>query len=147
MVNARFEDMPKSVQEKLRYAYPGEKFVKRNKYSSRSCVCLNKKHAAHGSILEADECNVLLASKAPYCTQFKIEIIVNGLKICNHYMDFALFRTWNDAELRKRPLRFIETKGYPTPDWILKSKLVRALFPKVPYDVLGSKEKGWRPNG
>ena len=77
----------------LKYKYYGDKFVKRPKYSNRSCQCWNKKHAPHQSILEADLCNQLNAMQRSgeiinYISQYKIEIKVNGVHICNHYVDF-----------------------------------------------------------
>lgn len=124
---------------KLSYHFPGDRFVKRNKYSARSMKCLNPDHAVHKSMLEADQCNVLRASKVPYCAEFKVELVVAGVRVANHYIDFAVFKSWRSAALRRNPIKFIETKGYATDLWKLKRKITEALNPKIPYEVLGEK--------
>ena len=126
------------------YHYPGDRFVKRNKYSARSAKCETKTHPIHHSMLEADQCNVMNASRRPYSIQFKVDLESHGKHICNHYIDFAIHRTWKDAAVKIRPIKFIETKGYATEDWKLKRKLTEAQFPKVPYEVLGEKPRNFR---
>lgn len=125
----------------LKYRYYGDKFVKRKKYSNRSCKCWNKDHAPHGSILEAAYCNELSLLKksgaiADYETQFKIVCDVNGRHVCNHYVDFLV--TNNDGTKE-----FHETKGFDQDVWKLKRKLVEALYPDIPYIVKREKQK-WR---
>lgn len=137
--------MPAKIQEQISYHYPGDRFVKRNKYSAKSCTCLNRAHARHGSILEADQCNVLYLSRVPYVTQFKIACYVEGQLVCNHYVDFAIFKNWKHAEVGMFPVKFIETKGYETDVWKIKKRLVDALFPNIPYEVLREKPGFYRP--
>lgn len=125
--------LPKKIQDQVSYCYPGDKYVKRPKYSNRSARCWNKDHAIHQSILEADYCNELnLMKKAgqilDYHTQHKIEIKVNGIHITNHYVDFCVLKT-------KKAMEFHETKGYATDVWKMKRRLVEALFPGIPYIV------------
>ena len=107
-----------------------------SKYSNNSCRCLTKSHAIHDSIFEADVCNRLLAGGIPYCTQYVIELRIRGILICRHRVDFAEFKTWAAAKLRRNPIKFIEAKGYDTPEWKLKKKLTEAIFTKIPYEVL-----------
>lgn len=121
------------------YHYPGDKFVKRNKYSARSCKCWTPSHPPHQSILESDQCNVLKAMRIPYSIQYKVEIWLKGVHVCNHYIDFAIHATWQAAQRKVKPIRFIETKGYDTDLWKLKRVLIKAMLPKIPYEVLREK--------
>lgn len=139
-MSIQFSALPKKAQEQIRYAYPGDKFVKRNKYSARSCKCWNKAHAPHMSILESDQCNVLYASGVTYETQYKLDLVVNGLHITNYYVDFVVFTSKSKRTIEK----FIETKGYETPEWKIKKKLVDALFPKIKFEVLRQRPGFWK---
>lgn len=109
----------------------GSRFVQRKKYSNRSCSCwLSHKH---DSILEADYCNQLNALKRAgevkaFEIQYKLALVVNGVKICSHYVDFLV--TYPDGHQE-----FHETKGMDTRDWQIKRKLVEALWPQIPYVV------------
>lgn len=131
----RINEVPLHVREQLRYQYPDTKFINTKKYSNQTARCLNKAHAIHQSIFEADYCNRLFLEKVPYVTQFKIPMYVEGEFICNHYMDFAIFKSWRAADLRKKPIKFIETKGVATEAWTIKRNPVRALFKKIPYEI------------
>lgn len=96
------------MTEEIKAHYYSDRFVKRAKYSNRSCTC-HKAHI-HASVLEADLCNQLgLMEKAGevrrYVSQFKIEITVQGNHICNHYVDFKVTFADGHAE-------FWEAKGY-----------------------------------
>jgi hypothetical protein len=51
--------------------------------------------------------------------QHKIELYVNGMKICNYYMDFRVVN--NDGSIE-----YHEVKGYETDVWKLKWKLLKA---------------------
>ena len=129
----------RKIKKELTYKYYGDNFVKRPKYSNRSCSCLAKH--LHQSILEADYCNELfLLKKAKkiigYESQHKIEIFVNGKHITNHIVDFKV----NTAPGR---YEFHEVKGYPTDTWKIKRKLVEAVCPLIPYIVKTEKQKMW----
>lgn len=65
---------------------------------------------------------------ARYEIQHRVEVVVKGKKICNHYVDFLVFYPDGRAE-------FHETKGYDTDVWKLKKKLTEALFPDIPYII------------
>ena len=54
--------------------------------------------------------------------QFKLELNVNGLHICNYYMDFVTIDNEGKQTLH-------EVKGFETPLWRLKFKLTQALIP------------------
>lgn len=137
--------LPKRIREQISYHYLGDRFVKRNKFSARSCACWNKIHAPHRSILEADLCNQLALMQKTgqiisYTTQHKIEIIVRGRHICNHYVDFLVYFSSPTNQWTE----FWEAKGYPTDEWKLKRKLVEALFPEIPYVVKYEKPKYYK---
>jgi hypothetical protein len=66
---------------------------------------------------------------AKYEIQHRVEIVVKGVKICNHYVDFLVFYPDGRAE-------FHEAKGYDTDVWKLKKKLTEALFPDIAYKVI-----------
>lgn len=53
--------------------------------------------------------------------QFKLELNVNGLHICNYYMDFVTIDNEDVQTLH-------EVKGFETPLWRLKWKLTQALL-------------------
>lgn len=63
-----------------------------------------------------------------YETQVEIRIIVNGVFICKHLMDFVI--THNDGSIE-----YVEAKGYETAVWKLKKKLFLALYPGVKYTI------------
>lgn len=53
--------------------------------------------------------------------QAKIDIRVNGVHICNHFVDF-------EVTLNNGVKEWHEVKGFATDVWLLKRKLVEALF-------------------
>ena len=61
--------------------------------------------------------------------QVKIPLMVNGFLICNYIIDFKI--TFTDGREE-----YHEVKGYPTPDWKLKFKLVQALYPDWVFVVI-----------
>ena len=126
------------MNKELRTVYFGDRHVKRPKYRNRSCTCWSKH--IHQSILEADHCSFLKGTQEIYDIQHKIEIFVNGKHITNHFVDFVI---WKD-KARTKILKFQETKGYFTDLWSVKKKLVEALYPDIPYEVLTEKKKLWR---
>ena len=56
--------------------------------------------------------------------QYKLELYVKGIKICNYYMDFKVILPDESVEL-------IEVKGFPTALWKLKWKLTEALLEEL----------------
>lgn len=130
-------DFKKLIDSHLRYEYYTDKYVKRPKYSNRSCICWGKH--IHQSMLEADYCNELSLLKktgeiVDFESQYKIDIKVNEKHITNHYVDFLV--KYPDLHVE-----FHETKGYEQDLWKIKKKLVEALFPEIPYRVKYAKEK------
>jgi hypothetical protein len=58
-------------------------------------------------------------------THKRMELVVNGYKICDYYIDFVIYH--NDGTIE-----YAETKGFETPVWKLKWKLFEALFTDLP---------------
>mgnify|MGYP003635623632 FL=1 len=56
--------------------------------------------------------------------QYKLELKVNGIKICNYYMDFKVIYPDESVEL-------IEIKGYRTGTFNLKWKLTNVLLNEI----------------
>lgn len=65
--------------------------------------------------------------------QFKVSLDVDGYHICNHYVDFLVYRLGGVVEL-------IEIKGFQTEIWRLKRKLLEATYlkqnPHIRYVVI-----------
>ena len=56
--------------------------------------------------------------------QYKLELKVNGIKICNYYIDFKVVHSDNSVEL-------IEVKGMRTSTFNLKWKLTNVLLQEI----------------
>jgi hypothetical protein len=56
--------------------------------------------------------------------QYKMEFKINGVKICNHYIDFRVV-TKHDT------VQYHETKGVETELYRIKKKLLLALLPEI----------------
>lgn len=115
--------------------------VKRKKYSNKSCYCASRHW--HQSILEADECTVLLMRKKSgdikdYEIQHKISLDVNGIHVTNYYADFFVSHVDGTNEI-------IETKGFWTETALLKQALFKAAYlavrPSLVYTVKYAKSK------
>lgn len=131
--------LPKKLKDEMSYHYPAAKFVKRPKYSNRSCRCWDKRHALHDSILEADYCNQLaLMVKSgeilEYQTQHKIDLTVEGVHIANYYADFLVLKPQGRKEIH-------ETKGCWTEAAKIKWALSKALNPHLLHVVKYEKPK------
>ena len=121
--------LPLKLQKQVEatYHYYGDKYVKRPKYSNRSCTCWARHN--HQSILEADYCNELNVLKKggeikAFQIQFKIDLRVNGIHISNYFADFLV--TKNDGSLEVH-----ETKGAWTETAKIKWALSQALYPEM----------------
>lgn len=112
---------------------------KKNKFNSVSCKC--KQEHIHKSRVEARDCDtahlLLLPKDSPYYkvdTEVKFEMVVGGVHICNHYMDHVL-RAKTGYKQKGYKDKAIETKGFKTGIWSLKSKLFKALYPEYEYEI------------
>lgn len=100
-------------------------FVNRNKYNAK-IVKYNGR--TYQSALEATYAQELdLRKKAgeikEIIPQYKIDIRVNGIHVCNYYMDFKLIMPDGSIEMH-------EVKGFATDLWRIKWRLSQALYPE-----------------
>lgn len=107
-------------------------FRKANKYQANRSACLSGHQ--HASALEARYCTTLeLLRRAgeikSFETQKRFDLVVNGEKICSHYVDFWVEGL--DGEWQAH-----ETKGMATAVWDIKRKLFEALNPSIQYIVI-----------
>ena len=115
------------------FGKPAKKAKKRpsakKKYNNKSCGC-NNGHI-HRSRFEAKVCNDLHYEYqgCEIKTEVKFAMVVEGVTICNHYMDFIVVT--KDGE---KPLA-VEAKGFSTSTWKIKSKLFVALYPEYEYQI------------
>ena len=107
----------------------------KNKYGARKREYRN---VVYHSIKEANyaaELDLRVLAKDILCweRQIPIGIIVNGMHVCNMVVDFLI--THNDDSKE-----FVEVKGYATPIFKLKLKLLEATFlrehPEFRYTVV-----------
>lgn len=103
----------------------------------------------YSSMFEASYANELFARKKlkeidGYDTQVPMPLVVNGYKIGNYIADFVIYHLDGSSEI-------VETKGFRTPIFNLKWKLVEALYSKDYKITLlmqrettpAMKKKGW----
>lgn len=76
------------------------------------------------------------------------ELKVNGIVVAKHYPDFTFLRPTFKQTITglqsvvqninwDEPLVCVdEVKGFKTADWIMKSKMFRALYPEIEYRVI-----------
>jgi hypothetical protein len=56
--------------------------------------------------------------------QFKIDLRVNGRHVANYYVDFKII-------LADDSVQFLEIKGFETPEWKLKWKILEAIKDEI----------------
>ena len=107
----------------------------RTKFGSETCRCLQGH--THASKAEAGYCNFLKSEFKNkkrgwhhYSTQKTFHLVVNGLHICDHIVDFCLY------DKKENILEVHEVKGFPNQAWPIKHNLFLALFPEIPYKVI-----------
>jgi len=108
---------------------------KKSKYKNESCQCLLLH--IHRSRGEARYCNQLRilhrAGKIKdFEPEYRIELKVDGIPVCNHYIDWRV--TLNNGKYE-----FREYKGFTTAIWKLKRALTQVLYPEIPYIVIWHK--------
>lgn len=64
--------------------------------------------------------------------QVKVELVVNGAKVCRMVPDFLV-------EHKNGKFEYVEVKGVATAAYRIKAKLFRALFPDAWYTVIPAK--------
>jgi hypothetical protein len=58
-------------------------------------------------------------------THHRIELIVNGYRVGDYYIDFVVY--WKDGTIE-----YVETKGFPSDAWKFKWKVFTALYQDKP---------------
>lgn len=66
---------------------------------------------------------------AGWVRQFPVPLEVNGVLVCTYIVDFVVTHLDGREEL-------IEIKGFETPEWRIKEKLFRALYPDIKLTVV-----------
>lgn len=100
-----------------------------NKYNSSRASYMGKVYHSQQERNDAIILHAMVKSKKikELKEQHRIDIRVNDIHICNHFVDF--FVTLNDGRQK-----YVETKGFYTAEWKLKQKLIKATDP-IPYLV------------
>jgi len=107
-------------------------FFRAQKYHNRSCRCAS--NHTHDSMFEAQYCDDLhillkVGEIQEVRTQVSFPLVVAGLHIANHIVDFLVVNKAGTKEVH-------ETKGFATDVWAIKHKLFEALYPDLPYHVI-----------
>jgi len=107
---------------------------RKSKYGNLTCQC-NHGHI-HRSRFEGKVCDELhyeydkqlKAGTAEITTEKRFDFIIEGVKICSHYMDFLI--TFDDGKQLA-----VEAKGAVTAVWRIKKKLFQVLYPYIDYEI------------
>lgn len=70
-----------------------------------------------------------------YDPHYRIPLIVNGFKVCDYYIDFAIYH--NDGTVE-----YVECKGFATDVWKMKWKLFCALYENDPNVIITLEMQG-----
>ena len=97
--------------------------LQRNKYGNKTSFFRGQGYDSKAEVYQAAELEQFLKEGkiAGWTKQKTIELIVNGYLICTYKMDFVVEHLDGITE-------FIEVKGFATPVWRLKWKLLEALY-------------------
>ncbi len=103
-------------------AFPLKRLKYRNKWTEYGGV----KYASKREAKYAAELDLLVRAKeiTSWRRQVRVPLIVGGRKITTYVLDFEIKHLSGEFE-------YIEVKGWPTPEWILKWKLFDALWPNL----------------
>ena len=101
----------------------------RNKYGARTCSYGGSIYHSRREAAFAMELDALKAARSKkervseWKRQVKVSLDVNGKHVCNYYVDFKV--TYADGREE-----WIEVKGFTTPEFKLKERLFRAIYPE-----------------
>ncbi len=100
--------------------------MKRSKYRNKWTEYNGARYASRREARYAADLDLLVRAKeiVSWRRQIRVPLIVNERKITTYTLDFEIKH--NNGELE-----YIEVKGYPTPEWLLKWKLFDALWPHL----------------
>ena len=101
------------------------RYQKQSKYHSKTCTYNGRKYHSRKEAAYAQELD--WRKKAgeikEIIPQYKIDIRVNDVHICNYYMDFKVILADDTIEMH-------EVKGFETDLWRIKWRLAKALYPE-----------------
>lgn len=113
-----------------------------SKYGAKRTTYAGRKFDSKGEAGYAEQLDWLLKAGEikEVIPQFKISLDVNGVHICNYFVDFKVITKHDSVE-------FHEYKGYETEVWKMKWKLLQALLHEIEpgAELVVIKSKG-RPN-
>ena len=97
--------------------------IRKNKYNAKTSLYNGRSYHSRKEASYAETLDWLKKSGEikDWKPQKKIEIYVNGKHICNHYVDFEVY--YYDGRIE-----WHEVKGFATNEWVLKRRLVEAIF-------------------
>ena len=100
--------------------------MKRNKYNAKSQVYNNRTYHSRKEASYAMELDwrIKAGEVKEWTGQHKFDLRVNGVHICNYYIDFR-------AELTDGTIEYIEVKGFVTDLWRLKWKMTQATLDEM----------------
>jgi len=95
----------------------------RNKYGAKTSVYNDYRYDSQMEANYAVELDwrIKAGEIKEYTRQYKLSLDVNGRHIANYYVDFMVVLS-NDI------VEYHEVKGFPTPEWLLKWKLAKAIY-------------------
>ena len=102
-------------------------FVKKgNKYNNTKQNYNGNRYDSKKESSYAEQLDLRIKAKdiKGYDRQFKLELKVNGYKICSWKIDFRIIHNDDSFE-------FVEVKGFETYDYIIKRKLFEALMDEM----------------
>lgn len=96
----------------------------RNKYNAQSQVYNNYRYDSRKEATYAIELDwrIKAGEITKWERQHKISIDVNGIHICNYYIDFKVYYP-------NEKIEYVEVKGFETDLWRLKWRLSKAMYP------------------
>jgi hypothetical protein len=98
----------------------------KNKFNAKGRTYNGRWYHSTGEMNYAQELDWLKKSGEikEWIPQFKIELRVNGILICNYFCDFKIITNHGSVE-------FHEYKGVKLQDWMIKWKLLQALKDEI----------------
>lgn len=107
-----------------------------NKYNALSCTCkLDHKHDSKDEASYCNKLNLLLRAGEikSFETQVNFPLYVNDKKVTTMRIDFMVINNDNS-------ISYHEYKGFATPVFRLKWKLLQALYPELDYQLKTKKD-------
>lgn len=103
---------------------PTYNFSRKNKYNSRKTKYRDRYYDSALEASYAAQLDLLIKAKEvkKWEPQHKISIDINGVHICNYYIDFKVY--YADGHIE-----YHEVKGMETDVWRMKWRLSQAMFP------------------